>query len=114
MRIVTAFFALSLFSTSSFAMLSCDSLDSSIRRIDYYADEVYIDNRIEDTSILDNELKGLVREIETIARRENDTTLKVWAGDLSTHWLNLNWNRFRVTSDRIADRLDYFYNRDCL
>ncbi|MRI31436.1 hypothetical protein EOPP23_00335 [Endozoicomonas sp. OPT23] len=109
----SVFVALVLFSSSSFAVLSCDRLDSSIRIIDRYADEVFIDNRIEDTSILDVELNGLVSEIEYIARQERDSKLRAWANQLSNYWVGLNWRQFRTTSDKIADRLDYFYVRDC-
>ncbi len=93
--------------------LSCSELSATIVDIDDISDEVFFSGGIRTGSSIDGELGDLVEVGRLLADLENDGRLDSAVDRLEDAWAYEDWEGYSYALDDIADRLDYFYGRDC-
>ncbi|EEA93816.1 MULTISPECIES: hypothetical protein [unclassified Pseudovibrio] len=93
--------------------LSCSELNATIIDIDDISDEVFFEGGVRAGSNVDGALGHLIDVGRLLAELEDDGKLDRAVDRLEDAWIDEDWNGYSFALDDIADRLDYFYDRDC-
>ncbi len=105
--------ALLAFSPSvAFAKASCEDLDNMISDLDGFADALEDWDGVPDPA-LDAQLRALVVDARDLSADENDTDAASAANGMIDGWNDGNASLYLRSSDQLADRLEYFLDRDC-
>lgn len=91
--------------------LACDELKSAIVYVDTMGD-ILEDSRRYDPAV-DRELRNLAEGAAGIALLENDEKLAKYSVKLIEAWDAKDEDRFLKYADKLADRLEAFFDRDC-
>ena len=108
-----AFCLLLAVSIPGHAELTCDELVIAADLADFYADDVFLASRVREGSRYDEELSHLVDVLGYIADVEDDRRLYRQVENLEDSWVDQEWDVFDITLQKITDRLDDLYDRDC-
>lgn len=102
-----------LWSSATFAKLSCDELDELATNLDELAEALeHVDN-IGLNSELDDALWEVADVLTVVARVEDDARLTRWIADLKLAWQEMERADFEESLDDIIERLDDLGERDC-
>lgn len=95
------------------AELSCSELSGAIDDIDDISDEVFFMDRIRSGSSLDDALEDVIDVANVVADLEDDRLIDRAIVNLEDAWIAEDWDGYSIALDDMADRLAYFYARDC-
>lgn len=93
--------------------LSCSDLNATISDIDDISDEVFFEGDVRAGSGADDVLGHLIDVGRLLSELEDDGKLDRAVDRLEDAWIDEDWSGYSFALDDIADRLDYFYYRDC-
>ncbi|WP_208995225.1 MULTISPECIES: hypothetical protein [Pseudovibrio] len=93
--------------------LSCSDLNATISDIDDISDEVFFEGGVRAGSGADGVLGHLIDVGRLLSELEDDGKLDRAVDRLEDAWIDEDWSGYSFALDDIADRLDYFYYRDC-
>ncbi|KZK96123.1 hypothetical protein PsAD46_00201 [Pseudovibrio sp. Ad46] len=93
--------------------LSCSDLNATISDIDDISDEVFFEGSVRAGSSADGVLGHLIDVGRLLSELEGDGKLDRAVDRLEDAWIDEDWSGYSFALDDIADRLDYFYYRDC-
>ncbi|MEM7439163.1 MAG: hypothetical protein AAF393_06155 [Pseudomonadota bacterium] len=93
------------------AQVDCDYLGNIIDDLDYMADVLESSRTV--SASLDRRLRNMVLDARDVAVAENDNRAIKAANGMIRAWQNEDDDLYLRSSDRLADRLEFFWNRDC-
>lgn len=93
--------------------LSCSDLNATISDIDDISEEVFFEGGVRAGSGADGVLGHLIDVGRLLSELEDDGKLDRAVDRLEDAWIDEDWSGYSFALDDIADRLDYFYYRDC-
>ena len=93
--------------------LSCSELSATVSDIDGISDEIFFEGNVRSGSSADGALGHLIDVARLLGDLEDDGKLDRAVDRLEDAWIDEDWAGYSFALDDIADRLDYFYDRDC-
>jgi predicted transcriptional regulator len=113
MKKIVVMCVIGLWTSGSFAKLSCGELDELATSLDDLAEVLVSVEEIGLNSELDGALGTVTDVLTEVARVENDARLTRWIADLKLAWNDMEREDFEDSLDDIIERLDELAERDC-